>query len=51
MRRLLLRLTLSVIVTLLLVLAIEGGASIWAKWPATGALPPVREVSHCEYDP
>jgi hypothetical protein len=51
MRRLLLRLGLSVLVTLLLVLALEGGASVWAKWQVAGLPPPVREVSHCEYDP
>jgi hypothetical protein len=51
MRRLLLRLGLSLSVTLLFVLALEGGASVWTKWQATALLPPVREVSHCEYDP
>jgi hypothetical protein len=51
MRRFLLRLGLSLFVTVLLVLALEGGASLWTKWAGTGALPPVSEIHHCEYDP
>ena len=51
MRRILLRLGLSLFVTLLLVLSIEGGAHLWTKWRETALLPPVREVTHCEYDP
>ena len=51
MRRTLLRLALSAFVTLVLVLSIEGGASLLTKWKSTGMIPAVREVSHCEYDP
>ncbi|MBL8753924.1 MAG: hypothetical protein JNK15_11560 [Planctomycetes bacterium] len=51
MRKNVLRLALSLTVTLVLLLCLEGGASLWSKWPATGALPPVLEVTHCEYDP
>jgi hypothetical protein len=51
MRRLLLRLALSLTVTMLLLLSFEGGASVLVQWRAAAQLPPVREVSHCEYDP
>lgn len=51
MRKAILRLGLSVFVTILLVLAIEGGISLWQKWQIAGQPPAVREVSHCEYDP
>jgi hypothetical protein len=47
----LLLLGLSALFTILLLLSLEGAASLWTKWQATSALPPVREVSHCEYDP
>ncbi len=51
MRKLLLRITVMLLVTTLLVLSLEGGANLWIKWKATGLPPPVSEVSHCEYDP
>lgn len=51
MRKNLLRLALSLAVTVFLVLAIEGIASLWGKWVVSGQPPPVSEVSHCEYDP
>jgi len=51
LKKILLGLTVSMIVTGGLVLSLEGGASLWTKWQATGDLPPVKEISHCEYDP
>jgi hypothetical protein len=51
MRKLLLRIGLMLTVTVVLLLCLEGWASLWTKWPSTGALPPVLEVTHCEYDP
>ncbi|HEX5052981.1 MAG TPA: GDSL-type esterase/lipase family protein [Planctomycetota bacterium] len=51
MRKTLLRLALSALVTVLLVLSIEGAAHTWTNWQATGQLPPLKELSHCEYDP
>jgi hypothetical protein len=51
LKRTLMGLTVSLIITSGLVLSLEGGASIWSKWLATGELPPVKEISHCVYDP
>lgn len=51
LKRTLLGLTVALFVTGGLVLSLEGGASFWTKWQASGALPPVKEVSHCVYDP
>lgn len=51
MRKTLLRILLLLVVTVWLVFAIEGFASIWTKWHSTGLPPAVREASHCEYDP
>ncbi len=51
LKRTLFGLAVAVFVTVGLVLSLEGGASFWTKWQATGELPPVKEVSHCVYDP
>jgi hypothetical protein len=51
MRKFLFRLSLSLLVTCVLVAAIEGAASLWLKWSESGLPPAVREASHCEYDP
>ncbi len=51
MRKLFLRLGLFAFVTILLVLSLEGGANLWAKWQVAAQPPAVREALHCEYDP
>lgn len=51
MRRLALRLGISLVLAVLLLLVLEGAASVWSLWSDTGQRVEVREITHCEYDP